>query len=126
MGGGGTSMDFGQFCDRLRIISMTRCDNVASLLSPSTKYAFAGYDTEIDNDFGGGEESVNMNNSELLRAVSMEDTVNKEIDFEAMKYLAGYITFKVSDPHTNINENNSFNNKLALNTIKLNAFMSLN
>ena len=56
----------------------------------------------------------------------MEDTVNKEIDFEAMKYLAGYITFKVSDPHTNINENNSFNNKLALNTIKLTAFMSLN
>ena len=67
---------------------------------------------------------MNMNNSELLRAVSMEDTVNKEIDFEAMKYLAGYITFKVSDPHTNINENNSFNNKLALN--KINDFICLN
>ena len=108
MGGGGTSMDFGQFCDRLRIISMTRSDNVASLLSPSSKVAFAGYDTEIDNDLGGGGESVNIdiNHSEMLQAVSleMEDTVNKEIDFEAMKYLAGYITFKVSDSYTFINE----------------------
>ena len=81
------------------IKTIKRSDNIASLLSPSCKYAFAGQESEIadiDNDFGG--ESVN--HSEGLQVESESEVASApEVDLEAMKYLAGYMTFKVSrDP----------------------------
>ena len=77
------------------IKTIKRSDNIASLLSPSCKYAFAGQESEIaeiDNDFGG--ESVN--HSEGLQVESESEVASAaEVDLEAMKYLAGYMTFKV-------------------------------
>ena len=42
MGGGCSNPDFGQLADRLRIVSLTRCDNIPALLSDSCKYEFEG------------------------------------------------------------------------------------
>ena len=109
MGGACNNPDFCQLADRLRIISLTRslllfimtfttfeknqfilfsrCDNIASLLSDSTKYAFAA----TQNDQTELETEFNLD-TVLNLPVSAFD---EGIDLEATTYVAGYITHKV-------------------------------
>ena len=112
MGGACNNPDFCQLADRLRIISLTRslllfimtfttfweklhnqiilasrCDNIASLLSDSTKYAFAATQndqTELETEF------------DLDTVLNLPVSAFDEgIDLEATTYVAGYITHKV-------------------------------
>ena len=94
MGGAQTNPCFGQLCDRLRIISMTRSDNIACLLSDSCKYQFAGGDKDIDQEFGCNDF---VNHSEGLKVDSAKPSENVEskMSWEALTYVAGYLTHKV-------------------------------
>ena len=95
MGGAQTNPCFGQLCDRLRIISMTRSDNIACLLSESCKYQFAGGDKDIDQEFGCNDF---VNNSEGLKVDSAppSENVESKMSWEALTYVAGYLTHKVT------------------------------
>ena len=93
--GGSTNPDFGQLADRLRIVSLTRCDNIPALLSDSCKYEFAGGqgEAELDAEFGC---NTFVNHSDGLQDESEESLEDdEEIDMEATRYVAGYITHKV-------------------------------
>ena len=71
----------------------SRSDNIASLLSNSTKYAFAGIrdeQTETDTEFSCDLDAVV--NLPGVQAVSAFD---EDIDLEATTYVAGFITHKV-------------------------------
>ena len=70
-----------------------RSDNIASLLSDSTKYAFAGIrdeQAERDTEFSCDLDAVI--NPPGVQAVSPFD---EDIDLEATTYVAGFITHKV-------------------------------
>ena len=95
MGGGCSNPDFGQLADRLRIVSLTRCDNIPALLSDSCKYEFEGGqgEAELDAEFGC-DTFVNLADGLQDESdESLED--DEEIDMEATRYVAGYITHKV-------------------------------
>ena len=82
-------MTFTTFWEKLhnQIILASRCDNIASLLSDSTKYAFAA----TQNDQTEVETEFNLD-TVLNLPVSAFD---EDIDLEATTYVAGYITHKV-------------------------------
>ena len=94
MGGAQTNPCFGQLCDRLRIISMTRSDNIACLLSDSCKYQFAGGDKDLDQEFSCNDF---VNNSEGLQVDSAppSENVESKMSWEALTYVAGYLAHKV-------------------------------
>lgn len=94
MGGAQTNPCFGQLCDRLRIISMTRSDNIACLLSDSCKYQFAGGDKDLDQEFSCNDF---VNHSEGLQVDSAppSENVESKMSWEALTYVAGYLTHKV-------------------------------
>ena len=82
-------MTFTTFWEKLhnQIILASRCDNIASLLSDSTKYAFAATQndqTELETEF------------DLDTVLNLPVSAFDEgIDLEATTYVAGYITHKV-------------------------------
>ena len=73
--------------EKNQFILFSRCDNIASLLSDSTKYAFAA----TQNDQTELETEFNLD-TVLNLPVSAFD---EGIDLEATTYVAGYITHKV-------------------------------